>query len=102
LSQVLSTLCPAAPGANPSPQILPTRRMRGRLPSALLIIVRFTLGAFGQVVIFAIPAGREIHGITGTLIAVLPVPLVKETIDSLRPRMEFEAWRAAAGGRSTR
>jgi hypothetical protein len=73
--------------------------MRGRLPSALLIIVRFTLGAFGQVVI---PAGREIHGITGTLIAVLPVPLVKETIDSLRPRMEFEAWRAAAGGRSTR
>jgi hypothetical protein len=76
--------------------------MRGRLPSALLIIVRFTLGAFGQVVIFAIPAGREIHGITGTLIAVLPVPLVKETIDSLRPRMEFEAWRAAAGGRSTR
>jgi len=50
------------------------------------------------VVIFAILAGGEIHGISGMLIAIPLIPLVKETIVFLRPRMQFEGWRAAAGG----
>jgi hypothetical protein len=43
-------------------------------------------------------AGGEIHGITGMLIAIPLIPLVKETIVFLRPRLELEGWRAAAGG----
>ena len=50
------------------------------------------------VVIFAVLAGGEIHGITGMLIAIPLIPLVKETLVFLRPRMQFEAWSAAAGG----
>ena len=50
------------------------------------------------VVIFAVLAGGEIHGITGMLIAIPLIPLVKETLVFLRPRMQFEAWPAAAGG----
>jgi putative heme transporter len=50
------------------------------------------------VVIFAILAGGEIHGITGMLIAIPLIPLVKETIVFLRPRVGFEGWRGAAGG----
>jgi predicted PurR-regulated permease PerM len=50
------------------------------------------------VVIFAVLAGGEIHGITGMLIAIPLIPLVKETIVFLRPRMQFEGWCAAARG----
>jgi len=50
------------------------------------------------VVIFAILAGGEIHGISGMLIAIPLIPLVKETIAFLRPRMQFEGWRAEPGG----
>jgi predicted PurR-regulated permease PerM len=50
------------------------------------------------VVIFAVLAGAEIHGITGMLIAIPLIPLVKETIVFLRPRMQLEGWCAAAGG----
>jgi len=49
-------------------------------------------------VIFAILAGGEIHGITGMLIAIPLIPLVKETYVFLRPRTQFEGWCAAAGG----
>jgi putative heme transporter len=47
------------------------------------------------VVIFAILAGGEIHGITGMLIAIPLIPLIKETIAFLRPRLSFEDWRSA-------
>ena len=50
------------------------------------------------VVIFAILAGGEIHGISGRLIAIPLIPLVKETVVFLRPRMQFEGWRAADCG----
>jgi predicted PurR-regulated permease PerM len=50
------------------------------------------------VVIFAILAGGEIHGITGMLIAIPLIPLVKETITFLRPRLAFEHWCAAVTG----
>ena len=50
------------------------------------------------VVIFAILAGGEIHGISGMLIAIPLIPLVKETVVFLRPRMQFEGWRAADCG----
>jgi putative heme transporter len=50
------------------------------------------------VVIFAVLAGGEIHGITGMLIAIPLIPLIKETIVFLRPRMQLEGWCAAAGG----
>jgi predicted PurR-regulated permease PerM len=50
------------------------------------------------VVIFAILAGGEIHGITGMLIAIPLIPLVKETWLFFRPRMQFEGWCAAASG----
>jgi predicted PurR-regulated permease PerM len=48
------------------------------------------------VVIFAILAGGEIHGITGMLVAIPLIPLVKETYVFLRPRVHFEGWRRAA------
>jgi putative heme transporter len=47
------------------------------------------------VVIFAILAGGEIHGISGMLIAIPLIPLVKETLTFLRPRLAFESWRDA-------
>ena len=51
------------------------------------------------VVIFAILAGGEIHGITGMLIAIPLIPLVKETWVFFRPRLQFEGWCAAVTGR---
>ena len=53
------------------------------------------------VVIFAILAGGEIHGITGMLIAIPLIPLVKETWTFLRPRLQFEGWCAAVAGSTT-
>lgn len=50
------------------------------------------------VVIFAILAGGEIHGITGMLLAIPLIPLVKETVVFLRPRVSFEPWCAAVRG----
>jgi predicted PurR-regulated permease PerM len=50
------------------------------------------------VVIFAILAGGEIHGITGMLIAIPLIPLVKETWLFFRPRLQFEGWCAAVTG----
>ena len=50
------------------------------------------------VVIFAILAGGEIHGITGMLIAIPLIPPIKETIVFLRPRLTFEGWCAAVTG----
>ena len=47
------------------------------------------------VVIFAVLAGGEIHGITGMLIAIPLIPLIRETIDFVRPRLRFEGWCAA-------
>jgi predicted PurR-regulated permease PerM len=51
------------------------------------------------VVIFAILAGGEIHGITGMLIAIPLIPLVKETWLFFRSRLRFEGWCAAVTGR---
>jgi len=50
------------------------------------------------IVIFAVLAGGEIHGLTGMLLAIPLIPLVKETIDFLRPRVSFEAWCFAVRG----
>jgi len=50
------------------------------------------------IVIFAILAGNEIHGVTGMFVAIPLIPLVKETYVFLRPRVRFEGWRVAAGG----
>jgi putative heme transporter len=47
------------------------------------------------VVIFAVLAGGEIHGITGMLIAIPLIPLIRETIDFVRPRLRFQGWSAA-------
>jgi len=52
------------------------------------------------VVIFAILAGAEIHGITGMLIAIPLIPLIKETWLFFRPRLQFEGWCAAVTGRT--
>lgn len=49
------------------------------------------------VVIFAILAGGEIHGIAGMLIAIPLIPLARETWVFLRPRVHFEGWCAAVG-----
>jgi predicted PurR-regulated permease PerM len=51
------------------------------------------------VVIFAILAGGEIHGITGMLIAIPLIPLLKETWVFFRPRIHFEGWCAAVTGK---
>jgi predicted PurR-regulated permease PerM len=50
------------------------------------------------IVIFAILAGGEIHGITGMLLAIPLIPLVKETVVFLRPRFSFEGWCFAVRG----
>ena len=50
------------------------------------------------IVIFAILAGGEIHGIMGMLLAIPLIPLVKETIVFLRPRVSFEGWCFAVRG----
>ncbi len=50
------------------------------------------------VVIFAILAGGEIHGITGALVAIPLIPLFKETYAFLRPRLRFERWPSDARG----
>ena len=49
------------------------------------------------VVIFAILAGGEIHGLTGMLIAIPLIPLVKETLVFFRPRLHFEGWHNGDG-----
>jgi predicted PurR-regulated permease PerM len=54
------------------------------------------------VVIFAILAGGEIHGITGMLIAIPLIPLIKETWVFFRPRVQFEGWCAAVTGEAAR
>jgi predicted PurR-regulated permease PerM len=51
------------------------------------------------VVIFVILAGGEIHGITGMLIAIPLIPLIKETWLFFRPRVQFEGWCAAITGK---
>jgi predicted PurR-regulated permease PerM len=50
------------------------------------------------IVIFAVLAGGEIHGITGMLLAIPLIPLVKETVVFLKPRLSFEGWCAAVRG----
>ena len=50
------------------------------------------------VVIFAILAGAEIHGITGMLVAIPLIPLIKESWHFLRPRLQLESWCAAVTG----
>ena len=50
------------------------------------------------VVIFAILAGAEIHGITGALVAIPLIPLFRETYAFLRPRLRFERWPSDARG----
>jgi predicted PurR-regulated permease PerM len=50
------------------------------------------------VVIFAILAGAEIHGITGALVAIPLIPLFKETYTFLRPRLRLERWPDTARG----
>jgi len=50
------------------------------------------------IVIFAILAGNEIHGVMGMFVAIPMIPFVKETYVFLRPRIRFEEWRAGAGG----
>jgi predicted PurR-regulated permease PerM len=44
------------------------------------------------IVIFAILAGNEIHGVIGMFVAIPMIPLVKETIDFMRPRVRLESW----------
>jgi predicted PurR-regulated permease PerM len=46
------------------------------------------------IVIFAILAGNEIHGVMGMFMAIPLIPLVKETIVFMRPRLRFEGWSA--------
>jgi putative heme transporter len=50
------------------------------------------------VVIFAILAGIEVHGIAGALVAIPLIPLIKETWVFLRPRVHLEAWPAHGRG----
>ena len=50
------------------------------------------------IVIFAVLAGGEIHGLTGMLLAIPLIPLVKETVVFLRPRLGFERWCFAVRG----
>jgi predicted PurR-regulated permease PerM len=44
------------------------------------------------IVIFAILAGNQIHGVIGMFVAIPMIPLVKETIDFMRPRVCLEGW----------
>jgi predicted PurR-regulated permease PerM len=45
------------------------------------------------IVIFAVLAGNQIHGVVGMFLAIPLIPLVKETIVFMRPRLVFEGLR---------
>jgi predicted PurR-regulated permease PerM len=57
--------------------------VEGRILIPVIMGSRFRVHPL--VVIFAILAGGEIHGITGMVIAIPLIPLAKETITFLRP-----------------
>jgi predicted PurR-regulated permease PerM len=50
------------------------------------------------IVIFAILAGQQIHGIAGMFLAIPLIPLLRETIHFFRGRISFEGW----GGNDSR
>lgn len=53
------------------------------------------------IVIFAVLAGEQIHGITGMFLAIPLIPLVRETLVFFRSRVKFERWPRSPGDVST-
>ena len=50
------------------------------------------------IVIFAVLAGNQIHGVIGMFLAVPLIPLARETIVFFRTRVSFEKWPRQTGG----
>jgi len=50
------------------------------------------------IVIFAVLAGNQIHGVIGMFLAVPLIPLARETIVFFRARVSLEKWPRQTGG----
>lgn len=73
---------------------LAIQQIEGHIVTPTIMGSRFRVHPL--IVIFAILAGNEIHGVIGMFVAIPMIPLVKETIDFMRPRVRLEGWTAAA------
>jgi predicted PurR-regulated permease PerM len=67
------------------------QQIEGHILAPLIMGSRFRVHPL--LVIFAILAGNELHGITGMFLAIPLIPLAKETISFFSSRVVFERWR---------
>jgi predicted PurR-regulated permease PerM len=72
---------------------LAIQQIEGHIVTPTIMGSRFRVHPL--IVIFAILAGGQIHGVLGMFVAIPLIPLAKETIDFLRPRVRFEGWATA-------
>jgi len=72
---------------------LAIQQIEGHIVTPTIMGSRFRVHPL--IVIFAILAGGQIHGVLGMFVAIPLIPLAKETIDFLRPRVRFEGWTTA-------
>lgn len=67
------------------------QQLEGHILVPLLMGSRFKVHPL--LVIFAILAGNQIHGIIGMLLAVPLIPIVKAVLEFLAPRVRFAPWK---------
>lgn len=67
------------------------QQVEGHILAPLIMGSRFRVHPL--LVIFVILAGGQIHGLTGAFLAIPLIPMVKESITFLAPRVSFEGWR---------
>jgi predicted PurR-regulated permease PerM len=71
------------------------QQVEGHILVPLIMGSRFRVHPL--IVIFAILAGQQIHGITGMFLAIPFIPLARETIIFFRSRISFEPWKPGGG-----
>jgi predicted PurR-regulated permease PerM len=67
------------------------QEIEGHIAAPLIMGTRFRVHPL--IVIFALLAGNQIHGIVGMFVAVPLIPLARETYVFFRSRVRFEGWR---------
>jgi len=67
------------------------QQIEGHILAPLIMGSRFRVHPL--LVIFAILAGNELHGVTGMFLAIPLIPLAKETISFFSSRVVFKRWR---------
>lgn len=71
------------------------QQVEGHILVPLIMGSRFRVHPL--IVIFAILAGQQIHGITGMFLAIPFIPLARETIVFFSSRISFEPWKPGGG-----